>query len=54
MFTTRSALHDEQSVRVGVLLPRAVELFHSLGRFLVAQAHAVQELSDPLLAGTHV
>ena len=45
---------DEQSVRVGVLLLRAVELFHALGGLLVAQAHAVEEPSDPPLAGTHL
>ena len=43
-----------QLVRVGVLLLEAVELFHALGGLLVAQAHAVQELSDPLSAGTDV
>ena len=32
---------DEQPVRVGVRLLRAVELFHALGGLLVAQAHAV-------------
>ena len=58
MFATRSALTacvliSHQPVRVGVLLLRAVEVFHALG-FLVAQAHAVQEPSDPLSTGTHV
>ena len=38
---------DEQPVRVGVLLLRAVELFHALGRLLDAQAHATQELLQP-------
>ena len=32
---------DEQPVRVGVLLLRAVELLQALGGLLVAQAHAV-------------
>ena len=45
---------DEQPVHVGVLLLRAVELFHALGGLLVAQAHATQELSDPSLARTDV
>ena len=45
---------DEEPVRVGVLLLRAVELFQALGGLLAAQAHAMQELSDPPLAGTHV
>ena len=31
---------DEQPVRVGELLPRAVELFHALGGLLVVQVHA--------------
>ena len=35
---------DQQPVRFGVLLPRAVELFQALGGLLVAQAHATQEL----------
>ena len=35
---------DEQPVRVGVLLLRAVELFHTLGGLLEAQAHTTQEL----------
>ena len=38
---------DEQPVRVGVLLLRAVELFQALGGLLVAQAHATQELLHP-------
>ena len=33
---------DEQPVRVGVLLLRAVELFQALGGLLAAQAHAMQ------------
>ena len=45
---------DEQPVRVGVLLLKAVELFHALGRLLAAQVHATQELSDPPLARTDV
>ena len=45
---------DEEPVRVGVLLLRAVELFHALGGLLVAQAHAMQELLDPSLARMHV
>ena len=45
---------DEQPVRVAVLLLMAVELFHGLGGLLVAQAHAVEELSDPLSPGTDV
>ena len=39
-------------VRVRVLLLGVVELFHALGGLFVAQAHAVQELSDPLSTGT--
>ena len=35
---------DEEPARVGVLLLRAVELFHALGGLLEAQAHAMQEL----------
>ena len=38
---------DEQPMRVGVLLLRAVELFHALGGLLEAQAHATQELLHP-------
>ena len=38
---------DEEPVRVGVLLLRAVELFQALGGLLVAQAHAMQEPLDP-------
>ena len=45
---------DEQPVRVGVLLLRAVELFHALGGLLAAQVHAAHGLSDPHLAGTDV
>ena len=45
---------DEQPVRVGLLQSRAVELLQALGGLLEAQAHAVQELSDPPLAGTGV
>ena len=45
---------DEQPMRVGVLLFRAVELCHALGRLLAAQAHAMQELLDPAFAGTDV
>ena len=46
---------DEQPVRVGVLLLRAVELFHALGGLLlVAQVHATQELLHPATAGTDV
>ena len=45
---------DEEPVRVGVLLLRAVDLFHALGGLLVAQAHAMQEPLDPALAGTDV
>ena len=59
MFTTRAALNihhpaqlDEEPVRVGVLLLKAVELFHELGGLLASQAHPEQELSDPPLAGT--
>ena len=32
----------------GVRLLRAVELFHALGGLLVAQAHATQELLQPV------
>ena len=45
---------DEEPVRVGVLLLRAVELFQALGELLEAQAHAVEEPSDPAFAGMHV
>ena len=45
---------DEQPVRVAVLLLKAVELFHALGGPLVAQAHTLQELSDPLSTKTDV
>ena len=45
---------DEQPVRVGVLLLKAVQLLHALGGFLVAQAHDTQELLDPSLAWTGV
>ena len=45
---------DEEPVRVGVLLLRAVELFQALGGLLVDQVHAEQELSDPSLARTDV
>ena len=41
----------KQPVRVGVLLFRAVELFHALGGLLVGQVRATQELSDPPGAG---
>ena len=37
---------DEEPVRVGVLLLRAVELFHALGGLLETQAYAAQELAD--------
>ena len=37
-----------------VLQSRAVDILQALGGFLEAQAHAVQELSDPPLAGTGV
>ena len=39
---------------VGVLLLRAAELFHALGGLQEGQADAVEEPSDPPLAGTHV
>ena len=45
---------DEEPVRFGVLLLRAVELFQALGGLLAAQEHAMQELLDPSLAGTDV
>ena len=45
---------DEQPVRIGVLLLRAVELSHALGGLLVAPAQAMQELIDPPLAGKDV
>ena len=44
----------EQPVRVGVLLHRAMELFHAPGGLLKAQAHATQESSDPLSTWTDV
>ena len=43
---------DEEPVRVGVLLLWTVELFHALCGLLVAQAHAAQELPDPLSTET--
>ena len=49
-----SVLVHQPAVRVGVLLLRAVELFHALGGLCVAQPHATQELLDPPLAGTDV
>ena len=45
---------DEEPVRVGELLLRAVELLQALGGLLAAQAHATQELLHPGIAGTHV
>ena len=45
---------DEQSMRVGALLLRAVELLQALGGLLVAQAHATQEPPYQLIAGTHI
>ena len=45
---------DEQPVRVGVLLLRAVELFHAHDGLLVAQAHATQESLHPPTARTDV
>ena len=45
---------DEEPVRGGVLLLRAVELFQALGGLLAAQAHAMQELLHPAVAGTDV
>ena len=58
MLTTRSAptacVSTSQSMRVGVLLLWAVELFQALGGLLAAQAHAAQELPHPIIAGTHV
>ena len=54
MLVHQPAQLDEEPVRVGVLLLRAVELFQALGGLLAAQAHAMQELIDPSLAGTDV
>ena len=54
MLVHEPAQIDEQLVRVGLLQSRAVELFQTLGGLLVAQAHAVDESLDTLLAGTHV
>ena len=58
MLTTRSAptacVSTSQSMRVGVLLLKAVELFQALGGLLDAQAHATQELPHPIIPGTHV
>ena len=48
------AQHNEEPVRVGVLLLRAVELSHALGGLLATQAHATQELLHPAMAGTGV
>ena len=45
---------DEHSMRVGVLLLRAVELLEALGGPLEAQAHAMQEPPYPPFAGTDV
>ena len=45
---------DEEAMRVGLLQSRAVELLQAFGGLLEAQAHAVQELSDPLSTGAHV
>ena len=46
----QSAQLDEQPVRVGVLLLRAVELFHTFGGLLEAQAQTTQELLHPATA----
>ena len=48
------AQFDEEAMRVGLLQSRTVELLQALGGLLEAQVHAVQELSDPPLARTHV
>ena len=45
---------DEQSVRVGVLMFRSVELCQALGGLLVAQEYATQEFLYLAVAGTHV
>ena len=45
---------DEEPVNVGLLQSRAEELLQALGGLLEAQAHAMQELLDPAVAGTHV
>ena len=45
---------EKQPVRVGVLLLRAVELFHALGGLLAAQVRATQESLDKAKAGTDV
>ena len=45
---------EEEPVRFGVLVLRAVELFPALGGLLEAQAHATQEFLDQLSTGTHV
>ena len=54
MCARQPAQLDEQPVRVGVLLLRAVDLFHALGGLLEAQARAMQELLHPAFAGTDV
>ena len=60
MFTTRSALTASLSTSqhsrcvLACCCSRAVELFHAQGGLFAAQAHAAQELSDPLSAGTDV
>ena len=41
-------------MRVGVLLLRAVELFHTLGGLLAAQARATHELLHPAMAGMDI
>ena len=43
-------LVDVHDAVCGVLLLKAVELFHALGGLLVAQVYATQDLLDPSIA----
>ena len=45
---------DEEPVRVGLLQSRAVELLQALGGLFEAQAHAMQEIPHPPVAGMYV
>ena len=54
MLVHQRAQLDEEPLRVGVLQLTAVELFQALGGLLAAQAHAMQELLHPAVAGTGV
>ena len=52
MLVHQQAQLDEEQVRVGVLLPRAMQLLRGLGGLLVAHMHAVQEPRGLSSAGT--